>query len=245
MNKHFSTTGIVIRKVDFGEADRIVTVLTEDMGKIDCIAKGARRLKSRFCGRLELFSEIQITCYQGQSLACLNEAHLIDGFPDVKETDRHRVLFYIAELTHRLIQDQQQIEGVYPLLHETINHLKEENKTDVILHTYLVKLLTLSGFLSPWNQCATCNETLNIEHPIHLGDDANVICQSCSNAAHRRIEAPLIKWVNFMQHYPLPNTLKVQVNEKDHQSVWLWLQGVLGNLLSTPMKSESFLQSVA
>lgn len=243
MNKHFGTTGIVIRKIDFGEADRIVTVLTEDMGKIDCIAKGARRLKSKFCGRLELFSEVQLTCYQGQSLACLNEAYLIDGFPDSKEINRHRVLFYIAEITHRLIQTDQQIEGIYPLLRETLHYLKSEEKTDVILHAYLVKLFTLTGFLSPWNQCATCNEPLNISEPIHLGDDANVICQGCSNTIHRRIEVPLIKWVNFLQHYPLPDALKVQVDQKDHQSVWLWLQGILGNLLSTPIKSEVFLQS--
>ena len=60
--------------------------------------------------------------------------------------------------------------------------------------------------------------------------------------ADSQLSVPLVKWVNFMQNYPLSDALKVKVDEKDHQSVWQWLQGVLGNLLSSPIKSEAFLQ---
>ncbi len=244
MNKHFKTRGVVIRKVDFGEADRIVTVLTDEFGKIDCIAKGARRLKSKFCGRLELFNHVELTCFQGRELACINEANLLSALPEEKDINKHRVLFYIAELTNRLIQSGQHIEGVYPLLRETLHHLTGD-KLEIILHAYLVKLLTLTGFLSPWNKCATCDNPLNINKPICLSDtDANLVCESCTHSADSIVNVSLIKWVNFMQNYPLPNVLKIKVEEKDHQSVWQWLQGILADLLSSPIKSEEFLQTI-
>lgn len=245
MKRHFKSNGIIIRKTDFNEADRIVTILTDDCGKIDCIAKGARRLKSKFCGRLELFYNINLTCFQGRNLANLNEAHLLSAFPEEKDVNKHRILFYIAELTNKLIQSDQQIDGAYPLLLDTLQNLKNSDKLEIILHAYLIKLLTLTGFLSPWNKCGICSHPLNLENLICLSaTDAHVVCQDCSSPADSPLSVPLIKWVNFMQNYPLSDVLKVKVNEKDHQSVWIWLQGILENLLSSPIKSEKFLQSV-
>jgi DNA repair protein RecO (recombination protein O) len=242
MKRNFKTKGIIIRKVDFNEADRIVTVLTDDLGKIDCIAKGARRLKSKFCGRLELFFNVDLICFQGRDLATLNEAHLINGFMEGKDINKHRILFYIAELTNRLIQSGQHIEEAYPLLQKTLSYLEYTDKYEILLHGYLVKLLTITGFLPPWNKCATCNEPLSLDKPVCLSAlDANVVCDSCACSADRIIDVPLIKWVNFMQNYPLSDALKVKVKENDHQSVWQWLNGILGNLLSSPIKSEEFL----
>lgn len=243
MNKHFKTTGVIIRKVDFGEADRIVTVLTEGMGKIDCVAKSARRFKSKFCGRLELFSHISLTCFQGRDLATINDVQLISGVSEEKNIDKHRILFYLAELTNRFIQPGQHIDGVYPLLTNTLEYLKIEDKCDTILHAYLIKLLTLTGFVSPWNKCSVCNHGLELDKPICLSDaDLNVVCDGCACAADRLLDMPFIKWVNFMQHYSLPEILRVKTEAKDSDAVWQWLQKTLENILSSPVKSEVFFE---
>lgn len=243
MNKHFKTTGVIIRKVDFGEANRIVTILTEGMGKIDCLAKGARRLNSKFCGRLELFNHVSLTCFQGRDLAIINEAHLISGITEEKNNDKHRVLFYLAELTQRLIQTNQHIQGVYPLLTNTLEYLKTEDKSDTILHAYLIKLLTLTGFVSPWNKCSICNHGLELDKPICLSDaDLNVVCDGCACSADRLLSVPFVKWMNFMQLYSLPEILRVETDEKDSDAVWQWLQKTLENVLSSPIKSEAFLR---
>lgn len=245
MKKNLKTTGIILRKFNLNEADRIVTLLTKEEGKIDCIAKGARRLKSRFCGRLELFNHVQINGFRGRSLISLNEVDVIDAFSATKDIEQHKVLFYLAEITHKLIQEDQQVEGVYPLLRETLEHLRETDRHEIILHSYLTKLLTMTGFLSPWNKCATCDDSLIAEKPIWLCmTHANVVCGNCKKAGDQLLELPLIKWINFMQHYPLSEALKVKVEEKEHRAVWQWLNGVIGNILSKPLKSEAFLQEV-
>ncbi len=242
MNKLFKSTGIIIRKINLKEADRIVTILTDDYGKIDCIAKGARRLKSKFCGRLELFSKVNLTCFQGWDLVILNEVELLQGFVDTKDINKHSILFYIAELTNKLIQSNQQIEGVYQLLEDTIEHIENSDKSNVILHSYLIKLLTLTGFLSPWDKCAKCNNKLNISNPVYLNAvDANVACGDCRISTDKVIDISLLKWINFMQNYPLSDALKVKVEKGDHKTVWRWLQSILNELFSGPIKSEEFL----
>lgn len=242
MKRNFKTTGIIIRKVDFGEADRIVTVLTDELGKIDCVAKGARRLKSKFCGRLELFYNVDITCFQGRNLSIIKEVNLINGITDCKNVDRHRILFYIAELTNRLIQSDQHIENAYLLLQNVLDCIENTDKYEILLHAYLIKLLTLAGFFPSWNKCATCNNSLNLNKPIYLSTlDANVVCDVCANSDDKIIKVSLVKWVNYMQNYPLLDTLKVQIDENDHQYVWQWLNGILKSLLNSPIKSEEFL----
>ncbi len=244
MNKNFKTKGIIIRKVDFGEADRIVTVLTEDFGKIDCIAKGARRLKSKFSGRLELFSHVLLTCFQGKTLACLNEAELLGSLTETKELDRHRVRFYMAELTHKLIQPEQELTGAYHLLEEALAALEGTLKYETVLQTYLIKLLTLSGFLPPWNHCSSCNESLKIESPIYSSvQDNHVLCPMCASASDPLLKSPLVKWVYFMQKYPLSEVIRVQVLEEDQRFVWGWLQRLLDPLLSSPLRSEAFFRT--
>jgi len=239
MNKHLHTEGIVIRKTDLNEADRIVTLLTPDHGKIDCIAKGARRLKSQFCGRLELFCYIRLTGFQGRDLVTLNEAHLIESFPQENDLDQHRALFMIAEITHKLVQSRQLIEGSYPLLLETLEEIRKTEKFDSVLYAYLIRLLTLTGFLPKWNQCALCGTALQPQHPIfvRLGD-AHAVCGDCKHPADRALKTGVTQWINYMQNYPMADTLRVKAEADQHADVWFWLKEVMQNVLSAPLRSE-------
>jgi DNA repair protein RecO (recombination protein O) len=245
MSRNINTEGIVIRKIDLNEADRIVTVLTREFGKIDCIAKGARRIKSKFCGRLELFCRIRLTGFQGRDLVTLDEAQLLETFPQENELDQHRALFAIAESTHKLIQSHQLIEGAYPLLHETLHEIRKTDKYDAILYAYLIRLLTLTGFLPHWNQCALCGTKLSSQLPIFVRfGDAHAVCGSCKHPADRPLRLAVTKWIHFMQNYPLADTLRVKADAETHSDVWLWLKEVLQNVLPYPLKSEEFLTTV-
>ncbi|MBN1258357.1 DNA repair protein RecO, partial [Candidatus Peregrinibacteria bacterium] len=79
MNRQFKTDGLILRKSNLNDADQILTVLTRDRGKISCIAKGCRRLKSRFCGRLEILYEVRLAGFEGRELAHLDEVELLDA----------------------------------------------------------------------------------------------------------------------------------------------------------------------
>ncbi|MDM8553033.1 DNA repair protein RecO, partial [Desulfobacterales bacterium HSG2] len=80
----FSTSAIMLRRIDFGDYDLIITFLTLDMGKVSVIAKSAKRSKKRFAGILELFSVLQVVCSRGRGLPVLQEAVLRDPFIKIR-----------------------------------------------------------------------------------------------------------------------------------------------------------------
>lgn len=244
MKKHFKTTGIIIRKVNLNEADQIITVLTADHGKISCIVKGSRRIKSKFCGRLELFYHIQITGFRGRNLEYLDEVEILDACPIFDlGLKSHSILFYIAEITHKLIQEEQQIEGVYTLLLDTLEHLQYPDDIEIILHTYLIKLLTILGFMAPWNRCAHSNIKLDIKEPLYLNaSDASVISGTYATSNDMQLTPTFVKWINFMQNYPFADISNVSTTKKERIQVWELLQTVLQNILTKPLKSEEFLE---
>ncbi|MFH0820618.1 MAG: DNA repair protein RecO [Candidatus Peregrinibacteria bacterium] len=149
-SKLFKTEGVVIRRMDLGEADQIVTLLTPELGKIHCIAKGCRKLTSKFCGRVELYYRLHVTGYWGRDFGYLKEVEVLDDttFFDLSLA-RHHALATVAEVTHKLIQDEQNVEGVYPLLCEVSRSLKTGNRLQTELEMFLQKLLSLLGFTLP------------------------------------------------------------------------------------------------
>jgi DNA repair protein RecO (recombination protein O) len=245
MNRNISTEGIVLRKIDFNEADRIVSVLTPELGKIDCVAKGARRLKSPFCGRLELLCRIHLTGSQGRDLVTLNETQLIDSFPQENDLPRHRACFMIAEISHKLIQTHQQIEGAYPLLREALEALQQTPKTDSVLYAYLIRLMTLAGFLPKWNQCALCGAEFDAHQPIfvHLGD-AHALCGDCRHPADRPLKPGIAQWINTLQNHPMALSLRVKAVAEQHDDLWLWLKEVMQTVLPHPLRSDELLVRV-
>ena len=150
MNRLFKTEGIVIRKTNFGETDQILTLVTPDLGKISLLAKGSRRLPSQFCGRVGLLYQIAFTGYQGKGLGYLREAEIVRAEPFEKRSGKiHAALFYIAELTGKLLPEGQMTEGVYELLGQTLLQMQIETRPVEIAERYAMELLCRLGFLPP------------------------------------------------------------------------------------------------
>ena len=185
---------------------------------------------------------MRLTGFQGRDLVTLDEATLITPFPQNQTLEQHRILFTLAESTHKLIHPHQHIEGAYPLLMETLDALRATAKHDALLYAYLIRLLTLTGFLPPWNHCALCGTAFHASLPIfvRLGD-AHAVCGNCKNPADRSFNAGIPQWISHMQRAPLAESLKVASAEGQRNEVWSWLKEVLQNILTYPLKTEEFL----
>lgn len=241
MKKNFKTTGIVIRKTNLNEADRIVSILTYDLGKIDVFAKNARQLKSKFCGRLELFNEVNVELFEGKELFYLREVESIRAIQPSKDNQIHKTLFYIAEITGRLLQPQQQIEGVYPLLREVLYHLEKGAHPDKITYVYLVNLLSKIGFLADFSHCADCNEKLDLSQKNYLNkEELHLKCNYCASEQDEALTPSMIKWIHYMQSQELSKSLQVGGTEDQHKQFWQLITRALQHIISQPIKAEGF-----
>jgi DNA repair protein RecO (recombination protein O) len=175
------TEGIVIRSLRYGEADRILHLYTPDRGRIGAIAKGVRRARSRFGGRLEPFFRLNLLLYEGRSdLLTVTGAETVAAHPRLR--DDARALDGAAracEAVARVFDDGDPHAGVYHLLANELALLDREpdraGRANAI--AFRVKLLLAAGFAPQLAACASCGER---EHLAGFsGAAGGVVCAAC------------------------------------------------------------------
>jgi len=147
--KSYKVEGIVLKRINYGEADRILTIYTKRYGKIRGIAKGVRKLTSRKAGSLELFNNVVLFLVKGKNLDIITEAQTIDLFRSWrKNLLRVGVAYYFCELTDKLTPDEQPNQEVFNLLKTSLSQLSKSPLSDLI-KSFEKSILTDLGFGIP------------------------------------------------------------------------------------------------
>ncbi len=142
-----TTEGLILKRSNFGEADRVLTVLTDRYGKISVIARGVRRITSRRAGNIELLNRVKLHLFKGKSYN-LTEAESIETFSKLKENlTLSTTSFHIIELVDRLVPENQKNIQLYNLVVAVLQIL-EKNPRQIFVRAFEVKILSTLGF---WN----------------------------------------------------------------------------------------------
>jgi recombinational DNA repair protein (RecF pathway) len=124
--RHFRTEGIIIKRRNFGEADRILTVLTRDYGKITIKAAGVRKITSRRSAHVELLNHTSLHLYKGKTFAILTEARVIDDFSAIKiDFQKVGIAYHLCELIDGLCPENQENRPVFFLLQKMLQSLAQ------------------------------------------------------------------------------------------------------------------------
>src|SRR5690242_266710 len=142
-----TTEGLILKRINFGEADRVLTVLTDRYGKISAIARGVRKITSRRAGNIEVLNRVKLHLFKAKSYT-LSEAESIDTFQKIKDNlTLSTYAFHILELIDRLVPEEQKNPNIYSLVLETLELLKTSPR-QIFIRSFEVKLLSLLGFWS-------------------------------------------------------------------------------------------------
>jgi DNA repair protein RecO (recombination protein O) len=147
MSQQQVTTGIVLARVDYGEADRILTLITPDQGKLRLMAKGVRKIKSKLAGGIELFSVSDITFMHGRGeIGRLISSRLITHFSSiVTNLDRTMAGYDFIKQLNRATEDEPEPE-YFELLEQTFVALNDPSISLDLIHLWFAaQLLQLGG----------------------------------------------------------------------------------------------------
>lgn len=146
---YFRTEGVVIRRRNFGEADRILTIYTRDYGKISALAKGVRRPRSKKAGHLELGNWCKVFVARGKNLDLLTEVQVkrAFGIADFTE-DKANKIYHLLELVESLTAEHQKNPQVFILLVQFLKRCVREEDFNLVSAVFKIKLLSLLGFFS-------------------------------------------------------------------------------------------------
>jgi DNA repair protein RecO (recombination protein O) len=162
--KSFKTEGIIIKRRNIGEADRIITAFTKYHGKLQIKATGVRKITSRRSSHIELLNRANLSLYQGRSLPILTEVQSLEDFSDIKQ-DLTKVGFayHICELIDGLCAENQEQKHVFDLLNITLSRMCTDQELSVVVHDFEMSLLRLLGFFPQQKLVDNFNTTAFIE----------------------------------------------------------------------------------
>lgn len=144
--RSYKTEGIVIKRKNFGEADRILTVFTKNKGKISVVAKGVRKISSRRSPHVELLNQSILTIHDGK-MPILTEAETLMHYSILKnDLQKCGFAFYICELIDGLLAEHQESRAAFNLTQDVLYRLQTETKPWNLISKFEQDLLTSLGF---------------------------------------------------------------------------------------------------
>ncbi|MEE4609305.1 MAG: DNA repair protein RecO [Desulfobacteraceae bacterium] len=183
----FNTPGILLRRVEYGDNDLILNVITPDRGKLALMAKAAKRSRRRFGGVLDLFAILDLSYHTGRwgRLTLLAEARLCEPLNSLRcEVIKTAYASYWAEMVHFWGEEGQPQPDLYALLHDVLTALDRDRLPARVLSLlFQLRFMHLAGLGPRLAECVGCRRTIEQMDAGRLGFDpvrGGVICQSCA-----------------------------------------------------------------
>lgn len=184
----------MLRRMDYGDWDVIVTFLSLNMGKVAAIAKSAKKSTRRFGGVLELFSALDIVIGIGRKkgLPVLQEASIVHPFSKIR-SDIYKTAYasYWAEVVNDWMEEGERAKDVYDLLFHALNSLNDGDVSQEALSIlFQMRFLMITGFTPNLEYCVICQREVDDMDSKDLGFDLSkggLVCGRCESGNSRQI----------------------------------------------------------
>src|SRR3954454_11689613 len=185
MSGLYRDEGVVLRTIKLGEADRIVTVMTQGHGKVRAVAKGIRKTTSKFGARLEPTSHIAVQCYRGRELDVVTQVETIESNRALREG--YGLLTHavpMLEAVDQVAQEREPNPALYRMLSGALRTLAQQ-RSRVVTPAFFWKLLSLEGFHPMLDGCARCGEEDDVALVAFDVDEGGGLCAPCARGGGR------------------------------------------------------------
>ncbi|MDI6871829.1 MAG: DNA repair protein RecO [Bacillota bacterium] len=178
----YSAEALVLRARPLGEADVVVTLLTREEGKVEAVARGARRGRSRLLAATQPFTESRVMIWRGRNMDSLSQAEVVHSFRGLQqELTRLACASYTAELLDHFLGEREPHPALYELWRETLHYLsRAEGRTPLLkgVHVFELRLMRILGYEPEISRCAACGGELGATLRFSLGL-GGALCPQC------------------------------------------------------------------
>ncbi len=247
-DRTYRTDAIIMRRQDFGEADRLLTLYTPEYGKLTAIAKGARKPTARQTGHVELFSRSTLLIARGRDLDIVTQAELADPFLPLHDSlERAAYANYIVELLDRFTEPGEQNTPLYGLLDAALGWLSEPGR-DVRLTAryYELALLRLVGYQPELFRCMVGHEAIEAHDQFFSAADGGAICSEHAEDFQHPHMIPIgvdaLKLLRYLQTHTIESIGQLRVREPIHAELERVILFYITYLLERRLKSVEFIR---
>ena len=238
----YRTEAIVLSRLDFSEADRILTVFTPHRGKLSVIAKGVRKPTSRFGPHLEYFARCQLMLAKGRDLDVVTGAETVDAHLGLRaDLDAYGHASHMAEILNRLTEDRQENEAAYDLLASSLRLLSDGVDPFAVTRHYELALLTLLGYRPELYRCVSCNAELTATTNAFSNRLGGFLCPVCrpADAGSRPVSVNAQKFLRTLDRSGLAAAARLRVDDSVRGELEATLGAYLRHLAERDLASLS------
>ena len=249
----YRTKGIVIKYTDLRETDRIVTVFTTNLGKVQVVVKGARKTLSKLGCHLDLFSLAQLEIAEGRNLDTVIGVQAATSFPNIKKSlSKTSQVYYLVELIDQLIPDEYKDTRIFDLLVSTLKILdsdvcQDEVTESLLAQAFKIKLLQLIGFAPQLSKCGQCEQLVTPDGDYYFSNRLGSLrCQSCRGGQNEgvRLSPASLKIIRVLVRENIHFASKIKVDPKDLTLVEDILDNYIKYIIEKEPRSLRFVAKV-
>jgi len=238
--------GIVIRSIDYGEGHRILSLLTDRMGKISVMARGAKKVKSRLAAVTQPFTYGEYVIYFGSGqMGTLNQGESIQPHRALRE-DLHKTAYsaYLAELVERLTPEREPNGSLFAQVKAALAAIEEDKDPAIVLAVMEMKMLALSGYLPQMDECVSCGSD---EGEMVLSVlQGGVLCPRCrgKDPAALPLAPRTLRLLRLFQRMDLRRLGSTAVSAETKAEIRLAMRSFMDMHMDTRWKSRDFLDQM-
>jgi DNA repair protein RecO (recombination protein O) len=240
----YRTEAIVLRRTDFGEADRLLTVFTPHRGKLRLIAKGVRKPTSRKSGHVELFSHSQFLVAVGRELDIVTQAETVEHFRTLRDDLlRTTYAYYVAELADAFTAERDENRPLFDLLKDAFGWICTAEDLALAARYYELHLLGLVGFQPQLFVCGGCKDPLKPEGNYFSAADGSVFCSKCGHdrVGTTQLSVNALKVLRFLQTRDWETCRLLNMSAASHAEVERTMNHYITYHLERKLKSVEFI----
>ena len=246
--RRYTTEAIVLSRFDFGEADRILTLITPGSGKLKAIAKGIRRPTSRLGGSLEPFAELQVALARGRTFEVVTQVSVGHAWLNLRDSlESAATAWYLAELADRSLEERHAAEPIYILLRHAYGLLDAGMAPGRVARWYEMHLADELGMRPEVDRCAECDRMLDAAGRFRWDPQlGGVLCDRCPGPGHDRAGLSLdgLKLLKAYQRLDIEAIAALRVPDAAVREVETTMREFIRHALEREARSLAFLDEI-
>ncbi|UHA74162.1 DNA repair protein RecO [Paenibacillus sp. 481] len=242
----YRVEGIVIRSMDYGEGNKIITLCTKANGKVGVLVRGAKKVRSRHAAATQLFTYGEYVFFRGMGqIGTLNSCEIMEAHHPLRE-QLHLAAYasYVSELVDRALQDEEAGGYMYEQLLAYLRALEQGKDPQVTTHLFEIKLCQATGVEPQLNQCIICGREDNfIGVGWRLG---GAICSTCRPREHANFISPLqtLKLLQLFAKTDLRRLGNITLKPETKLQLRACMRGYMDTHVGVKLKSLQFLEQM-
>jgi DNA repair protein RecO (recombination protein O) len=246
--RSFRVDAVVLRHSDYGEADRLLTLYTRQLGKTRAVAKGARKIASRKAGHIEPFTHVKLQLAKGRDMLILTQADTVDAYQPLREDlilTSHAS--YVLELLDRFTyQDETENSAIFNLLTATLARLAAKSVPWLVIRYYEMRLLDHLGFRPQLFECTNCRREILPEDQFFSFSAGGVICPRCGQGLRNvtPISVETLKYLRHFQRSSYADASRVHPSSEVQNEAESLMQGYFTYLLERELNTPGFMKRI-